>query len=242
LRRLSHRDIYDLKLSLVFCTHRRSSSNDIGCREVPRKFAMNACQNSSQERMLSGARLLSQALALSFKCRDSSCRALPLDPPLMVRAVMKSSSQIRGSCCPLNLTTPSLSFIPFWQRCGANQETETLRATQSMTVVPECLQFCLLFETMRVSSRTCGIDSVLSQAMPKLTVYRLHHLSPGCYCWRCCLVPRCLDWRDVSPWRCLMVLLVGALKHPNSFECQILQMPHVVIVVGCIGSDICCCR
>jgi hypothetical protein len=27
--------------------------------------------------------------------------------------VMKSSSQIRGSCCPLNLTTLSLSLIPF---------------------------------------------------------------------------------------------------------------------------------
>jgi hypothetical protein len=26
---------------------------------------------------------------------------------------MKSSSQIRGSCCLLNLTTPSLSLIPF---------------------------------------------------------------------------------------------------------------------------------
>jgi hypothetical protein len=26
---------------------------------------------------------------------------------------MKSSSQIRGSCCPLNLTMPSLSLIPF---------------------------------------------------------------------------------------------------------------------------------
>jgi hypothetical protein len=113
LRRLSHRDIYDLKLSLVFCTHRRSSSNDVGHREVPQKFAMNAYRNSSQERMLSGARLLSQALALSFRCRDSSCRALSLDPPLMVTAVMKSSSQIRGSCYPLNLTTPSLSFIPF---------------------------------------------------------------------------------------------------------------------------------
>jgi hypothetical protein len=31
----------------------------------------------------------------------------------MVTAVMKSSSQIRGSYCPLNLTTPSLSLIPF---------------------------------------------------------------------------------------------------------------------------------
>jgi hypothetical protein len=113
LCRLSHRDIYDLKLSPIFCTHRRSSSNDVGHREVPRKFAMNACRNSSQERILSGARLLSQALALSFRCRDSSCRALSLDSPLMVTVVMKLSSQIRGSYCPLNLTTPSLSFIPF---------------------------------------------------------------------------------------------------------------------------------
>jgi hypothetical protein len=113
LRRLSHRDMYDLKLSPVFYTHRCSSSNDVGRREVPRKFAMNACRNSSQERMLSRARLLGQALALSFRCRDSNCRALSLDPPLMVTAVMKSSSQIRGSCCPLNLNTPSLSFIPF---------------------------------------------------------------------------------------------------------------------------------
>jgi hypothetical protein len=94
LRRLSHREMYDLRFSPVFCTHRRSSSNDVGCREVPQKFAMNVCRNSSQEWMLSGARLLSQALALSFKCRDSNCRALSLDPPLMVTVVMKSSSQI----------------------------------------------------------------------------------------------------------------------------------------------------
>jgi hypothetical protein len=113
LHRLSHHDMYNLGLSLVFCTHRRSSSKDVGHREVPQKFAMNACQNSSQERMLSRVRLLSQALALSFRCRDSNWRALSLDPPLIVTAMMKSSSQILGSCCPLNLTTPLLSFIPF---------------------------------------------------------------------------------------------------------------------------------
>jgi hypothetical protein len=113
LRKLSHRDMYDLRLSPVFCTHRRNSLNDVGHHEVPRKFVIKACRNSSQERMLSGARLLSQALALSFKCNDSNWRALSLDLPLMVMAVMKSSSQIRGSCCPLNLTTPSLRLIPF---------------------------------------------------------------------------------------------------------------------------------
>jgi hypothetical protein len=111
-----------------------------------------------------------------------------------------------------------------------------------MTTVPECLQFCLLLEATRVTSRACRIDSVLSQAMPKFTIYRLHQLSPGRYCWRCCLVPRWLDWRDVSSWRCLTVLLVCALKHPNSFECKIPQMPHMLIVVGRIGSDICCYR
>jgi hypothetical protein len=118
LHRLSHRDIYNLKLSPVFGTHRRSSSDDVGHREVPQKFAINACRNSSQEWMLSGARLLSQALALSFRCRDSNWRSLSVDPPLMVTMVMKSSSQILGSCYPLNLTTPSLSFIPFGSGVG----------------------------------------------------------------------------------------------------------------------------
>jgi hypothetical protein len=112
-RRLIHREMYDLRFSPVLCTHRRSSSNDVGRRKVPRKLAMNACRNSSQERMLSGARLFSHALALSFRCSDSNWRALSLDPPLILTAVMKSSSQIRGSYCPLNLTMPSLSLIPF---------------------------------------------------------------------------------------------------------------------------------
>jgi hypothetical protein len=113
LRRLIHREMYNLRFSPVLCTHRRNSSNDMGHREVPRKFAINACQNSSQERMLSRARLFSHALVLSFKCSDNNWRALSLDPPPMVMAVMKSSSQIQGSCCPLNLTTLSLSLIPF---------------------------------------------------------------------------------------------------------------------------------
>jgi hypothetical protein len=47
LRRLSHHDMYDLRLSPVFYTHKRSSLNDVGHREVPRKFAMKACRNSS---------------------------------------------------------------------------------------------------------------------------------------------------------------------------------------------------
>jgi hypothetical protein len=113
LWRLIHREIYDLGFSPVLCTHRHNSLNDVGRREVPRKFTINACRNSSQERMLLGARLFSHALALSFKCSDSNWRALSLDPPPMVTAVMKSSSQIRGSCCLLNLTTLSLSLIPF---------------------------------------------------------------------------------------------------------------------------------
>jgi hypothetical protein len=103
-RRLIHREMYDLRFSPVRCMHRRSSSNDVGRREVPRKLAMNACRNSSQERMLSGARLFSHALALSFRCSDSNWRALSLDPPLILTVVIESSSQIRGSCCQLNLT------------------------------------------------------------------------------------------------------------------------------------------
>jgi hypothetical protein len=88
LRRLIHREMYYLRFSLVLCTHKRNSSNDVGSREVPRKLAIKACRNSSQEQMLSGARLFSHALALSFKCNDSNWRALSLDPLPMVMAVM----------------------------------------------------------------------------------------------------------------------------------------------------------
>jgi hypothetical protein len=72
---------------------------------------------------------------------------------------------------PVELDYTAVELYPFWQRCGANQEAEILRATQSVTTIPECLQFGLLPEATRVPPRTCGIDSVLSQAMPKLTVY-----------------------------------------------------------------------
>jgi hypothetical protein len=75
--------------------------------------------------------------------------------------------------------------------------------------------------------------------MPKFAVYRLYSLRPRRYCWRCYLVPRRLDWRDVSSWGCLAVLLVRALKHPNSFECKVPKMPHMLVVVRRIGSDIC---
>jgi hypothetical protein len=72
LRRLIHHEMYDLRFSPVLCTHSRNSLNDVGRHEVPRKFTMNACRNSSQDQMLSGARLFSHALALSFKCSDSN--------------------------------------------------------------------------------------------------------------------------------------------------------------------------
>jgi hypothetical protein len=86
VHKLSHRDMYDLRLSHVFCMHRRSSSNDVGHREVPQKFAIKACQNSSQERMLSGARLLSHALALSSRRLE----------PLLGRYQMCSTLELRS--------------------------------------------------------------------------------------------------------------------------------------------------
>jgi hypothetical protein len=72
LRTLIHREMYDLRFYPVLCTHKRNSSNDVGRRKVPRKLAITACRNSSQERMLSGVRLFSHALALSFRCSDSN--------------------------------------------------------------------------------------------------------------------------------------------------------------------------
>jgi hypothetical protein len=38
-------------------------------------------------------------------------------------------------------------------------------------------------------------------------------------------------------------LVSCALKHPNSLERQVPQMPHMLIVVGCVRSNIrCCCH
>jgi hypothetical protein len=46
--RLIYREMYDLRFSPVLCMHSRNSSNDVGHHEVPRTFAINACQNSCQ--------------------------------------------------------------------------------------------------------------------------------------------------------------------------------------------------
>jgi hypothetical protein len=113
LRRLSHQEIYECRVSLVFCTHNWSSSNDMGHLDVPRKLAMKACRNYSQEPMDPRARLLSHDLTTSVRCSCKSCRAFSLKPPLTMTVFKKSSSQILGSCCPLNLMIPSLILSPF---------------------------------------------------------------------------------------------------------------------------------
>jgi hypothetical protein len=112
-RRLSHREMYKRRVSPVFCMHSRSSSNDVGCLDVPRKLPMKTCLNSSHEPIDPGARLLSQASAASLRGSCNSCKALSLEPPLTVTAVTKSSSQILGFCYPLNLMMPSLILSPF---------------------------------------------------------------------------------------------------------------------------------
>jgi hypothetical protein len=51
------------------------------------------------------------------------------------------------------------------------------------------------------------------------------------------------DWRESSSWQYFAPLVSCALKHPNSFEGQIPQMPHMLIVIGCVRSDVrCCCH
>jgi hypothetical protein len=106
LRRPSQHEMYERRGSPLFCMHSRSSLNDVGCLDVPRKLAMKTYMNSSHEPIDPGARLLSQARAASLRCNCNSCRALSLEIPLTVTVVKKSSSQILGSCCPLNLSCP----------------------------------------------------------------------------------------------------------------------------------------
>jgi hypothetical protein len=141
LRRLSHRDIYERTGSLVFCTHSQSSSNNVGRLDVPRKLAMKACRNSSHDSMDPGARLLSQALAVSLRCNCKSCIALSLEPPLTVIAVMKSSNQILGSYCPLNWMMPSLILSPF-DKCVVRiykLKHSTLQSPSLLTLRTICL-------------------------------------------------------------------------------------------------------
>jgi hypothetical protein len=100
-----------------------------------------------------------------------------------------------------------------------------------------------LLEATRIASCMSQVDSVLSQAVSKFPVDRFHHLSPGRDCWRCCWVSGLLNWRDGSSWHRFAPLVSCALKHPNSFKRQVPQMPHMLIVFGCVRSNIrCCCH
>jgi hypothetical protein len=236
LRRLIHREMYDLKFSPVLYTHRRNSSNDVGRREVPQKLAMNACRNSSQERMLSGARLFNHTLALSFKCSDSNWRALSLDPPPIVMGgheVIEPNSRV---LLPIVLDYTIAKLDPFRQWCGMDQEAKALRSAQTIVITDERFQIMFLLKATRIASCTSVVDPVLSQTMLKLPIDRFHHLSSRHDCWRCCWVSGLFDWRDGSSWYRFAPLVSCALKHPNSFEGQIPQIPHMLIIVGCVRS------
>jgi hypothetical protein len=76
--------------------------------------------------------------------------------------------------------------------------------------------------------------------MAKFTIDRFHDLRPGRYCWRRCLVSKLLYWRDISVWCCVVSLLVRALKHPDAFERQVSKMSYMLVIIGRIGSDVCC--
>jgi hypothetical protein len=102
----------------------------------------------------------------------------------------------------------------------------------------ERFHITFLLETMRIAPCTSIVDSVLSQAMSEFPVDRLHHLSPGRDCWCCCGVSGLFGWWDGSSWHRFAPLVSCALKHPNSFERQIPQMPHMLVIIGCVRSDV----
>jgi hypothetical protein len=141
---------------------------------------------------------------------------------------------------PIELDYTVAKLDPFRQWCGTDQEAKALCSAQPIVIVAERFQIAFLLEATRIASCTSVVDSVLSQAVSKLPVDRFHHLSPRRNCWRCCWVSGLFDWRDGSSWYCFAPLVSCALKHPNSFECHIPQMPHMLIVVGCVRSNIRC--
>jgi hypothetical protein len=132
---------------------------------------------------------------------------------------------------PIELDYTVAKLDSFRQWCGTDQEPKALRSAQTIVITAERFQIAFLLEATRIASRTTVVDPVLSQAMSKLPIDRFHHLSPGRDCWRCCWVSGLFDWWDSSSWHHFAPLVSCALKHPNSFERQILQMPHMLVVI-----------
>jgi hypothetical protein len=87
--------------------------------------------------MLSGARLFSHALALSFKCSDK---------------VIEPNS---GVLLPIELDYAVAKLDPFRQWHGTNQEAKAFRSAQSLTITAECFQLSFLLEAMRIVSCMC---------------------------------------------------------------------------------------
>jgi hypothetical protein len=74
--------------------------------------------------------------------------------------------------------------------------------------------------------------------MSKFTVDRFHDLRSGRYCWRRCLLSELLHRRDVSSWHCVVSLLICALEHPDALKCQVTEVTHMLVAIGCVCSDV----
>jgi hypothetical protein len=48
------------------------------------------------------------------------------------------------------------------------------------------------------------------------------------------------NWWDGSSWYRFTPLVSYALQHPNSFERQIPQMPHMLVIVGYVRNNVRC--
>jgi hypothetical protein len=106
-------------------------------------------------------------------------------------------------------------------------------------IAGERLEIAFLLEVMGLALRAPEVDSILSQVVSKFSVDGFHHLSPGRDCWRRYWVSGLFDRRYGSS-RCCFMLLVGcALKHPNSFDRQVPQVPHMLVVICCVRGDVC---
>jgi hypothetical protein len=126
------------------------------------------------------------------------------------------------------------------QRCGANQKAKAICPAQSIVGAAECFRLAISLEAARLTPRSRLVDSILGQTMPKLSVERFDRLRPRRYGWHRCWVSGLLHWWGGSSCCRIMSGVGRALKYPYSFECQVSQVPHMLVAIGCVRCNVSC--
>jgi hypothetical protein len=162
---------------------------------------------------------------------------LSLKPPLTVTAVTKSSSQILGSCYPLNLTMSSLILSPFGRgvvrmyklKHSAPQSSSLLTTrticSPSLWVLNRRASCCA-----RAASIMCCVRPCQSLPLIGCMMWGLGATAGTAGWWHCTNVP---SWCQVTGW------VDRRLQHSNALESKSSKLRHMLIIIGRVGCNVC---